>query len=139
MSFLQEFKTFAVRGNVVDLAVGVIVGAAFSNVINSFVTDVLLPPLGLLIGNIDFSALVIPLSEKTDTHESVSINYGLFLNAVIGLLITALIIFLVVKTINNLRQQPATESPTKNCPECLMSVAVAARRCGHCTSPINHA
>ncbi len=133
---LKDFKEFAIKGNVVDMAVGVIIGAAFGKIVSSLVADILMPPFGLIIGNMDFSDLALKLNSPLG-DKPVSINYGLFLNHVIDFLIVAFTIFLVIKGINRLkRNQPAAPpTPTeKNCPQCLMVIPIAAKKCGHCTS-----
>jgi large conductance mechanosensitive channel len=111
---LQEFKKFALKGNVMDMAVGVIIGAAFGKIVSSFVTDVIMPPIGVLTGGVDFANLFITLKKATDTAEAVKLNYGLFLNTVIDFLIIAFVIFIAVKQINKLRkkeeQKPAMPS-----------------------------
>ncbi len=136
---LKEFKEFAMRGNVIDLAVGVIIGGAFGKIVSSLVNDVLMPPMGLLIGNVDFSDLAFKLSSPIGDAKAVTINYGLFINNVINFVIVAFSIFMVIKALNSMKKsQPApAPAPTeKNCPQCLMVVPLAAKKCGHCTSPI---
>jgi large conductance mechanosensitive channel len=142
---LKEFKEFAMRGNVMDLAVGVIIGAAFGKIVSSLVEDVLMPPIGRLLGRVDFSGLFINLSDKS--YETLAaakaagaptLNYGLFLNAVINFLIVAFCVFLVVKQINRFAAKPATVPVpvTKDCPQCAMPIPLAAKRCGHCTAQL---
>ena len=143
---LKDFKEFAMRGNVVDLAVGVIIGGAFGKIVSSFVGDVLMPPIGLLLGNVDFSNLFISLSGKT--FESLAaakaagaptLNYGVFLNTVLDFVIVAFAIFLLVKQINRLqraKEAPPEAPAAKDCPFCLSSVPIKATRCGHCTSQL---
>jgi len=127
----KEFKEFAMRGSVVDMAIGIVIGAAFGTIVSSFVADILMPPIGLLLGNVDFSSLVIRLSD------SVTINYGKFLNAVISFLIIAFALFLVVKAMNKLKKAEAPAAPTtKDCPFCATAVPLQAVRCPHCTSEI---
>lgn len=127
----KEFKEFAMRGSVVDMAVGIVIGLAFAAVVSSLVADVLMPPIGLLIGNVDFSSLVIRLSD------SVTVNYGKFLNAVISFLIVAFALFLIVKAMNKLKKPEAPAAPTtKDCPFCATAVPLKAVRCPHCTSEI---
>jgi len=143
---LKEFKEFAMRGNVLDMAVGIIIGAAFGKIVAVFVSDVLMPPIGLLLGRVDFSNLFINLSGKpvstiaeAKAAGAVTINYGLFLNTVIDFLIVAFAIFLLVKQVNRLKRQPepAPAVPTtKDCPYCLSSVALKATRCPRCTSEL---
>lgn len=143
---LKEFKEFAMRGNVLDMAVGIIIGAAFGKIVAVFVSDVLMPPIGLLLGKVDFSNLFINLSGKpvstiaeAKAAGAATINYGLFLNSVIDFLIVAFAIFLLIKQVNRLKRQPepAPVVPTtKDCPYCLSSVALKATRCPHCTSEL---
>ena len=142
---LKEFKEFAMRGNVMDLAVGVIIGAAFGKIVTSFVEDVLMPPIGQLVGKVDFSSLFISLSGKSyDTLKAAkeagvaTLNYGNFLNNVINFLIVAFCVFLVVKQINRFAAKPApvTAPTTKDCPQCAMAIPLAAKRCGHCTAQL---
>lgn len=143
---LKEFKQFAMRGNVIDLAIGVIIGAAFGKIITSFVNDVLMPPIGLLLGKVNFSNLFFTLSgEKFATladaqaNGAVTLNYGLFLNTVIDFLIVAFVIFLLVRQINRLTSKPA-EAPaaptTKECPHCCSTIPLKATRCPNCTSEL---
>ncbi|HVH98445.1 MAG TPA: large-conductance mechanosensitive channel protein MscL [Enhygromyxa sp.] len=115
MSFTKEFKEFALRGNVVDLAVGIIIGAAFGKIVSSFVADIIMPPLGLLVGNVDFSDLKVTLKEATDAAPAVTMNYGLFLQAIFDFLIVALAIFFVVKAMNRMQKSKA-EAPTPPAP-----------------------
>ena len=142
---LDEFKKFAIQGNAIDLAVGVIIGAAFGKIVASLVEDILMPPLGLLLGGVDFSNLFLTLSGGT--YESVAkakeagaatLNYGIFLNHVVNFLIIAFAIFMVVKQINRLKTAPPPPGPptTKDCPYCLMTIPLKATRCGHCTSEV---
>lgn len=145
---LNEFKKFAMKGNVVDMAVGIIIGGAFTGVVQSVVKDILMPPLGLLIGNIDFSDIYVTLRAATETNPAVTLNVGLFVNAVISFTILAFAVFLLVKNINKLqelaerkeKQEAAAEeaaSPTtKACPRCYSEIVVKATRCPHCTSEI---
>jgi large conductance mechanosensitive channel len=127
------------RGNVVDLAVGVIIGGAFGKIVSSLVNDVIMPPIGLLIGNVDFSELTIRLSSPLGNTKPVTIHYGMFINNVIDFLIVAFCVFLVVKGMNALKRsepQPTPEPTEKLCPQCCMVVPIQAKRCGHCTSTI---
>ena len=142
---LKEFKEFAMRGNVVDLAVGVIIGAAFGKIVSSLVEDVLMPPIGLLLGHVDFAGLFINISRKSyetladaKLHNAATLNYVIFLNTVINFLIVAFCVFLVVKQINRLAAKPAqAAAPTsKDCPQCAMAIPLAAKRCGHCTTQL---
>ena len=140
----KEFKEFAMKGNVMDMAVGIIIGAAFGKIITSFVNDVLMPPIGLLLGKVDFSKLFISLSaqsyatlEEAKKAGVVTINYGSFLNTVIDFLIVAFVIFMMIRQINRLKKQPEPAVPnTKDCPHCLSVIPVKATRCPHCTSEL---
>ena len=144
---LKEFKTFVMRGNVLDLAVAVIVGGVFGKIVSSLVNDVLMPPIGLVVGKVDFSSLYLKLS--SDTYASLAeaqkagapiIKYGLFINTVIDFLIVSFVIFLVVRLANRLQRQEAAAAPaapaTKECPFCLSAIPLKATRCSHCTSEI---
>ena len=139
----KEFKEFAMRGNVLDLAVGVIIGAAFGKIVASLVDDVLMPPLGKLLGRVNFSDLFINLSDKA--YESLAaakaagaptLNYGNFINTIINFLIVAFAIFMVVKTVNKWMPKAPAPVTTKDCPQCAMAIPVAAKKCGHCTSAV---
>jgi large conductance mechanosensitive channel len=138
----KEFKEFAMRGSVLDLAVGVIIGAAFGKVVSSLVDDVLMPPLGRLIGRVDFSNLYINLSEThydtlTDAKaHGVALSYGNFINTIINFLIVALAIFLLVRAVNKWLPKPPAPVTTKECPQCAMPIPVSAKKCGHCTSAV---
>lgn len=135
MSFFQEFKTFAIKGNMVDLAIGVIIGAAFGKVVSSFVGDVIMPPIGLLLGGVNFSDLAITLKAATATHPAVKLSYGAFLNTLIDFLIIAFTVFIAIKVMNRLRgDQPPASPATKECPECLMTIAQGAKKCPYCCS-----
>lgn len=137
MSFLQEFKTFAMRGNVVDLAVGFIIGASFGKIVSSLVADIIMPPIGLILGGVDFSNLSLKLKESSGNIPPVEIKYGLFLNTVIDFAIIAFVIFVLVKVMNKLQGAVVTPEPTTaKCPECLMEVPIRAKKCGHCSSVI---
>ena len=146
MAFLKEFKEFAAKGNVVDLAVAVIMGAAFGKIISSFVADVIMPPIGLLLGGVNFSNLFISLSGSYATLQeakeagAATINYGAFLQAVIDFLIVAFVMFLLVKQINRLRSGEVAPPPeTKDCPFCIAVVPLKATRCPQCTSELKAA
>ena len=140
----REFREFAMRGNVVDLAVGIIIGAAFGKIITSLVNDIIMPPIGLLLGRVDFSNLFINLSGQSFTSlaeakaaGAPTINYGMFLNAVMDFAIVAFAIFLLVRSINRLTRQPDTvpAAPTsRECPFCMSSIPLRATRCPQCTS-----
>lgn len=142
---LQEFKKFAMRGNVMDMAIGIILGTAFGKIISSFVQDVLMPPIGLILGKVDFSNLFYNLSATeyatlTEAKEAgaATINYGVFFNIVLDFLIVAFVIFLVVRQINKLKkkEEPAPPPPTKDCPQCLSKIPKDAKRCAFCTSSV---
>ncbi len=138
----KEFKEFAMRGNVLDLAVGIIIGGAFGKIITSFVNDLLMPPVGLLLGKVDFSSLYINLSGQAypslaaaKAAGAATINFGLFLNTVFDFVIVALVVFLLVRQVNRWAKKP--EAPnTKDCPYCYSPIALKATRCPHCTSEI---
>lgn len=143
---LKEFKAFAIKGNVVDMAVGIIIGGAFGGIVKSLVDDVMMPPLGLMVGKVDFSNLFLVL--KPGVHPvatlaqakaagAVTLNYGLFINVLVNFTIVAFAVFLLVRTINRLKQQEAEAAPTtKECPYCVSDIPVKATRCGHCTSDL---
>jgi large conductance mechanosensitive channel len=146
---IKEFKEFILRGNVVDMAVGIIIGAAFGAIITSLVKDVIMPPIGLLLGNVDFADLFILLKEGTPVSPyatladaqaagAVTINYGLFINAVVSFLIIALVIFLLIRNINRLRREeaeaPPAEPTTQECPYCRSTIPLGAVRCAYCTA-----
>ena len=141
---LKEFKEFAMRGNVLDMAVGIIIGAAFGKIIASFVADILMPPIGLLLGKMDFSNLFISLSGKSfatiaeaKAAGAPTLNVGVFLNTTIDFLIVAFAIFLLVKQVNRFKAPaPAAAPTTKECPHCLSTIPLKATRCGHCTSTL---
>jgi large conductance mechanosensitive channel len=142
---LKEFKAFAMRGNVIDLAVGVVIGAAFGRIVTSFVNDVLMPPIGRLMGGADFSNLFLvlgdgefPTLKAARDAGAATLAYGLFINAVIDFLIIAFAIFLVVKAVNRAMPAPApAPAPaTKDCPQCCSAIPVKATRCAHCTSAV---
>jgi len=147
---LKEFKEFAMRGNVIDMAVGIIIGAAFGTIVNSLVQDVIMPPIGLLLGNVDFSNIFIVLKEgkvagpyismaAAKSAGAVTINFGVFINTIISFLIVVFSVFLLVRTINQLRRQEETPSPvptTKECMYCFSSIPIKATRCPHCTSEL---
>jgi large conductance mechanosensitive channel len=130
----KEFKEFAMRGSVLDMAVGIIIGGAFGTIVSSLVSDVLMPPIGMLLGKVDFSSLAIPLSD------TVAIGYGKFINAIISFLIVAFSLFLVIRGMNKMQKKkaeaPAAEPTTKDCPFCATAVPVKAVRCPHCTSDL---
>lgn len=141
---MKEFKEFAMRGSVLDMAVGIVIGAAFGRIVSSFVEDILMPPLGLLLGKVDFSNLFFSLTGQhfeslaaAKSAGAATLNYGLFVNHVINFLIVAFAIFILVRQVNRLkREQPAPAPTTRDCPFCLSAVPLKATRCGHCTSQL---
>ena len=138
MSMLKEFKEFAMKGNVVDMAVGVVIGGAFGKIVTSFLNDVMMPPLGMLTGGVDFTAHAVTLKAAEGTAKAVTLNYGAFLTAVIDFMIVAFAVFMLVKAMNAVkREEPAAPpAPTeKQCSECLMNIPIRAKRCGHCAQP----
>jgi large conductance mechanosensitive channel len=151
MSMMSEFKAFAMRGNVVDMAVGIIVGGAFGTIVKSLVADVIMPPIGLLLGGVDFANLFIVLQGSGETGAftslaeaqeagAVTLNYGLFINSVVSFLIVAFSVFLVVKQINRLRreeEEPPAEPTEKECPHCFSKIPIKATRCPSCTSALS--
>jgi len=143
---LKEFKEFAMRGNVLDMAVGIIIGAAFGKIVTSFVEDVMMPPLGRLVGRVDFSGLFVALNGQhyetlaaAKQAAAPTLNYGLFLNTIINFLIVAFAVFLLVRTVNRWTTKPAAPAAptTKDCPQCAMSIPIQAKRCGHCTAQLS--
>lgn len=148
---LKEFKEFAMRGNVVDMAVGIIIGAAFGTIVKSLVADIIMPPIGLLLGNVDFSNLFIvlkqgaiagPYAALVDAQKAgaVTINYGMFANTIISFIIVAFSVFLLIRGLNKMKRQeeaPPAEPTTKECPHCLSTIPIQATRCGHCTSELS--
>ena len=145
MGFIGEFKEFAVKGNVIDMAVGIIIGAAFGSIVNSLVKDVIMPPIGMLMGGISFADMFVALDGKAyatlaeaQAAAAPTINYGLFINSIISFIIVALAIFVLIKQINAMKKQPAPPDPnTKECPYCKESIPKAAVKCSHCTSDLN--
>jgi large conductance mechanosensitive channel len=143
-SMIKEFKEFAMRGNVLDMAVGIIIGAAFGKIVTSLVNDILIPPIGLVLGKLDFSNLFVNLSGKpfqslaeAKAAGAATINYGIFLNNIIDFLIVAFAIFLIIKQVNRLKRKEEIKAPdTKDCPFCYSKIAVKAVRCPNCTSLI---
>lgn len=141
---LKEFKAFAMRGNVLDMAIGIIIGAAFGRIISSLVNDIIMPPLGLVLGRVDFSSLFLNISGKSyatlaaaKAANAATINYGTFINTVIDFLIVAFAIFLLVKQVNRWdKPAPAVAPTTKKCPRCATEIPIAATRCPNCTSEI---
>ncbi len=150
MAFVKEFREFAVRGNVVDMAVGIIIGGAFGTVVKSFVDDVMMPPLGILVGDVDFQDMIVVLREGSTPGPyetlaaareagAVSLNLGMFLNAVVSFAIVAFAVFLLVKSVNRLKrveEAPPAAPTTKDCPFCASSIPIKATRCPMCTSEV---
>ena len=142
MGMMKEFKEFAMRGNVVDLAVGIVIGGAFGKIVTSLVNDLIMPPIGMLIGGIDFSKLAFTLKAAEGATPAVVIGYGAFINTVIDFTIVAFAIFMVIKAMNRMqrktKEQPA--APTRMlCPECQTDIPIKAKRCPHCTSELKTA
>lgn len=147
---LKEFKEFAVKGNVVDMAVGIIIGAAFGTIVKSLVNDVIMPPIGLALGGVDFSNFFIVLKGGGAEHfasladaqaaGAVTINYGVFLNSVISFIIVSFAVFVIVKQINMLKreEEAPAEPTTKECPHCISTISIKAVRCPHCTSQLSN-
>jgi large conductance mechanosensitive channel len=141
---LKEFKEFAMKGNVVDMAIGIIIGGAFGKIVSSLVSDVLMPPLGLLMGKVDFSSLFINLSGTPQPSLTAAkaagaptINYGVFLQATFDFVIIAFVIFMLVKQVNRMKKPEPTAAPTtKDCPHCWSTIPVKATKCAHCTSNV---
>ena len=141
---LKEFKAFAMRGNVLDLAVGIIIGAAFGRIVSSFVADILMPPIGLLLGGLNFTDMFLTLRggryatlAEAQANGAVTLNYGQFIGTVVDFVIIAFAIFLLVRQVNRLQRQPAPAEPTtKDCPYCFSSIPIQATRCPQCTSEL---
>ncbi len=144
MGFISEFRDFAMKGNVLDMAIGIIIGAAFGGIVNSLVKDVIMPPIGMIMGGINFADMFVALDGKTyatlaaaQAAAAPTINYGLFINAIINFLIVALAIFLLIRQVNAAKRKPAPLEPnSKECPFCKESIPKAAVKCSHCTSDL---
>ena len=148
MGMLKEFKEFAVRGNVIDMAVGIIIGGAFGKIVSSMVNDIIMPPIGLALGNVDFADMKYVLREEViaDTTKgieaapAVTINYGMFINTTLDFIIVAFCIFMMIRTINKMKREQPTPAPapvtTKECPQCCSIIPVKATRCPNCTSQL---
>ena len=142
---LKEFKEFAMRGNVLDMAVGIVIGAAFGKIITSLVNDILMPPIGLILGKVDFSNLFLNISGKAYASldearkaGAATINYGIFLNSLIDFLIVAFAIFLLVRQVNRWNKPASAAPTTKDCPYCATKIPISAKRCPNCTSEIKN-
>ena len=151
MGMIKEFKEFAVKGNVMDMAVGIIIGAAFGTIVKSFVADVIMPPIGLMLGNVDFSNLFVVLKDGAEgagayatladaqAAGAVTLNYGAFINTIVSFLIVAFAIFIVIKQMNRLKKEepaPVAEPTTKDCPFCFSTISIKATKCPNCTSSL---
>ena len=144
---LKEFREFAMKGNVVDLAVGVVIGAAFGKIVDSLVKDIIMPPIGKALGGVDFSNLFLvlggggpfPSLKAAQDAGAATLNYGVFINAIINFVIIAFALFMVIKAINRMKREEAAAPPpptSKVCPQCQMEIPVKATKCGHCTSAV---
>lgn len=144
---LKEFRDFIARGNALDLAIGIIIGGAFGAIVNSSVNDILMPPIGLLLGGVDFTNLFVNLTERpfgslaaAKNAGAPTINYGVFINTVINFLVISFVIFMLIKQINRLKRPAEVKAPTtKDCPHCLSTIPLRATRCPHCTSELRAA
>ncbi len=139
MSMMKEFREFAVKGNVADMAVGIIIGAAFGKIVSSLVNDVIMPPIGLLLGGLDFGSFALTLKGALGDQPAVLLRYGVFLNSLVDFIIVAFAIFMVIRMMNKMRRKeevPAAAPTTKECPECKMTIPIQATKCGHCTTVI---
>ena len=139
----REFREFAMRGNVMDMAIGIIIGAAFGKIVTSFVQDILMPPIGMLLGGVDFTNYFVTLSGQAfptlaaaKEAGAPTVNYGVFLNTVLDFLIVAFAIFLMIRQLNKLRRNEDAPVVEKQCPECLLAIPIKAKRCAHCTTPL---
>lgn len=138
MSVIKEFKEFAIKGNVIDMAVGVVIGAAFGKIVSSFLADIVMPPIGLLVGGVNFNDKVLVLKAAEGATKAVTLNYGSFVTNIVDFLIVSAAVFAAIKMINSLkRAEPvAPPAPTeKQCTECLLNIPIKAKRCGHCAQP----
>jgi large conductance mechanosensitive channel len=138
MALLEDFKKFVLRGNVVDLAIGVIIGVAFGKITTSLVNDIIMPPVGYALGGVDFSHLQYTIKEATATTPAVTIKYGAFISTIIDFLLIAIACFALMKMITFFMAQKEAEPTEKKCPECLMAIPIQATKCGHCCSDLKN-
>jgi large conductance mechanosensitive channel len=139
MGMIKEFKEFAMRGNVIDMAVGIVIGGAFGKIVSSVVNDIIMPPIGILVGNVDFSNLAITLKEKTAETAAVTVKYGAFINTVLDFIIVAFAIFIVIKQMNRFKkkeEEKPTAVTTKECPKCYSTIHIKATRCPNCIAEL---
>ena len=136
-NFINEFKAFINRGNVLDMGVGIIIGSAFTKIVNTLVTNILMPPIGVIIGGVDFSDLKIVIKKATQSSDAVTVDYGLFVNSLIDFLIIALSVFLLIKIIAKLQSKEGKSSKNKECPYCTLIISSKAKKCPHCTGDLN--
>ena len=139
MGMIKEFKEFAMRGNVIDMAVGIVIGAAFGKIVSSVVNDIIMPPIGMLLGNVDFTSLAVTLKAKTADTAAVTIKYGVFINTLLDFIIVAFAIFIVIRQMNRFKKIEEVvpkEPTTKECPKCYSAVHIKATRCPNCTSEL---
>lgn len=138
MSMIKEFKEFAIKGNVIDMAVGVVIGGAFGKIVSSFLNDIVMPPIGMLTGGVDFTDKNVVLKAADGTAKAVTLNWGAFVTNIIDFLIVAAAVFAAIKMINTLKRSepaPAPAATEKQCTECLLNIPIKAKRCGHCAQP----
>jgi large conductance mechanosensitive channel len=142
-SMFKEFKVFAMKGNILDMAIGIVIGVAFGKIISSFVSDIIMPPIGLILGKVDFSNLFINLSDKTyptlaaaKAAGAPTINYGVFFNTVLDFLIVAFVLFLIMKQMSRFNRKEETVKSTQECPYCTSEISIRATRCPHCTADL---
>ncbi len=136
MSVIKEFREFAIKGNMVDLAIGVIIGGAFGSVVTSLVNNIIMPPLGLLMGGVNFADKGIVLKTASESAPAIIFGYGLFINALVNFLIIAAVIFLIVKQVNRLKRTAPAVPSTKKCPRCMSEIPLSATKCAFCTADI---